>query len=227
MHKFIISHLKQLLILASICALVTLGLTYIALLPAPFPSWDYTRTGQIGATIGGISGTIVAFIAAIMAFGALWVQYEANESLTKANELQKVKSSISEHISLLSTVKLYDREDGGAGFQCKDSNKKNIYSISHKETLLRDGSEAFFALYKKFFIEHFIRISQYEQKETEKYKTVVDAYCQFIKERGYLFNFCLNHILIVLQDIDCSAHLSINEKEKKFTSLSACYRHTS
>ena len=212
MQTFIISHLKSILLFILISALVALGLTYIAIQPAPFLSWDYTKTGSIGDTIGGIAGTIVALIAAIMALCAFWAQYEANESLAKSNELQKIKSSISEHISLLSTVRLYDRENGGAGYQFKDSQNHNTYSASCKETLLREGAEAFFALYQKFFIQTFIRPSQYEQKDN-KYETVVDAYLRFIWERGYLFSYCLNHALVILQDIDNSIHLSSNEKE--------------
>ncbi len=51
------------------------------------PSWlltqipfnGYQNSGQVGDTIGGFSGPIVAFIASILTFWAFWVQYEANQ----------------------------------------------------------------------------------------------------------------------------------------------------
>lgn len=47
-----------------------------------FPLWfatkdsgiDFTQTGQIGDTIGGIMGSFVAIIAALLTFMAFWVQ---------------------------------------------------------------------------------------------------------------------------------------------------------
>jgi len=40
---------------------------------------DFTKTGQIGDTIGGIMGPFVAMIAAYLTFIAFWVQYYANK----------------------------------------------------------------------------------------------------------------------------------------------------
>lgn len=212
MYKFFTSHLKTLAITTLTTGILVLLLTYIFVQPAFAPSWDYTKTGSIGDTFGGIAGTIVAFIAAFLAFWAMWAQYEANESLAKGNDLQQLRNSISEHISLLSTIKLYDRELGGAGYKCEDSQKNIVYNLAKVDTLLREGSEALFVLYQKFFVNHFIRISKYESN-SNKYKAVASAYSNFISERGYLFNYYLNHSLIILQDIDNASRLSSDEKE--------------
>lgn len=40
---------------------------------------DFTRTGQIGDTIGGIMSPFVAMIATLLTFLAFWVQYKANK----------------------------------------------------------------------------------------------------------------------------------------------------
>lgn len=40
---------------------------------------DFTNTGQIGDTIGGIMGPFVAIAAAMLTFLAFWVQFKANE----------------------------------------------------------------------------------------------------------------------------------------------------
>lgn len=39
---------------------------------------DFSETGQIGDTIGGIMGPLIAILAAFLTFIAFWVQYEAN-----------------------------------------------------------------------------------------------------------------------------------------------------
>lgn len=41
---------------------------------------DFTETGEIGDTIGGIMGPFVAIGAAFLTFMAFWVQKEANEA---------------------------------------------------------------------------------------------------------------------------------------------------
>ncbi len=39
---------------------------------------DFTETGQIGDTIGGVIGPFIAMIAAYLTFIAFWIQYQAN-----------------------------------------------------------------------------------------------------------------------------------------------------
>ena len=52
-----------------------------------FPYWftsrsfhdiDFSKTGQIGDTLGGIMGPFIAIAAAVLTFLAFWVQYQAN-----------------------------------------------------------------------------------------------------------------------------------------------------
>lgn len=40
---------------------------------------DFSNTGEIGDTIGGIMGPFVAIAAAILTFLAFWIQFKANE----------------------------------------------------------------------------------------------------------------------------------------------------
>lgn len=50
-------------------------------------SWfdiDFSETGEVGDTIGGIMGPFIAIAAAILTFFAFWVQYIANETQKKA-----------------------------------------------------------------------------------------------------------------------------------------------
>lgn len=56
-------------------------------------SWfdlDFTNTGQIGDTIGGIMGPFIAIAAAILTFFAFWVQFVANETQKKALIKQEI-----------------------------------------------------------------------------------------------------------------------------------------
>lgn len=156
MYKFFLDHWKKLGVITLISFVLILVLTYLSVQPSIRPSWNYSEAGQIGDTFGGIAGTIVAFIAAIMALCAFWSQYEANESLAKSNDLKQIKDSVSEHTSILSFIKLYDREDGGAGFDVYGASRSSdsssmLYTIKQKDTLLREGSEALFTLYENFF----------------------------------------------------------------------------
>lgn len=61
----------------------------ICSLPAAFtqlPSIiNFTETGQIGDTIGGIMGPFIAVVAALLTFIAFWVQFEANKELIQEN----------------------------------------------------------------------------------------------------------------------------------------------
>lgn len=64
-----------------------------------FPKWftqagslDFSDTGQIGGTIGGIMGPFVAIAAAALTFLAFWVQYKANEQLRADMTLERFES---------------------------------------------------------------------------------------------------------------------------------------
>lgn len=46
---------------------------------------DFSDTGEIGDTIGGIMGPFIAILAALLTFIAFWAQFEANRELIKEN----------------------------------------------------------------------------------------------------------------------------------------------
>lgn len=51
----------------------------------PFCFFDFSQTGPIGDTIGGIIGPFIAILAAFLTFVAFWAQFEANRELIKEN----------------------------------------------------------------------------------------------------------------------------------------------
>ena len=54
---------------------------------------DFTETGQIGDTIGGIMGPIIAMIAAYLTFIAFWVQKQANELQRRDIKVERFNSN--------------------------------------------------------------------------------------------------------------------------------------
>ncbi len=46
---------------------------------------DFSKTGQIGDTIGGTMGPFIAIAAAILTFIAFWVQYKSNARINFMN----------------------------------------------------------------------------------------------------------------------------------------------
>jgi hypothetical protein len=66
-----------------------------------FPAWfvnnsifnlDFTTSGQIGDTIGGILGPFIAIVAAFLTFFAFWVQYKANEQQKMDLQIERFES---------------------------------------------------------------------------------------------------------------------------------------
>jgi hypothetical protein len=53
---------------------------------------DFTNTGQIGDTIGGIMGPFIEIAAAILTFFAFWVQYQANEQQKNDLEIERFEN---------------------------------------------------------------------------------------------------------------------------------------
>lgn len=80
-------------------------ITFIFFFPAWFTnhSWfdlDFTNTGQVGDTIGGIMGPFIAIAAAILTFFAFWVQYKANEQQKHDLKIERFENKFYELLQL-------------------------------------------------------------------------------------------------------------------------------
>jgi uncharacterized membrane protein len=74
-----------------------IAILIICFLPWLFTSYsviNFTETGQIGDTIGGIMTPFIAIIAAALTFFAFWVQYKANEQQKEALDIQKKNAEL-------------------------------------------------------------------------------------------------------------------------------------
>lgn len=74
-----------------------------------FPYWftsfsfhglDFTKTGEIGDTIGGIMGPFIAIVAAILTFIAFWVQYKANMRQNEQFSIDRFENNFFELLKL-------------------------------------------------------------------------------------------------------------------------------
>ena len=62
--------------------------------------FDFTQTGQIGDTIGGIMGPFIAIAAAGLTFIAFWVQYKANIQQRHDIAIERFESNLFEMIHI-------------------------------------------------------------------------------------------------------------------------------
>lgn len=72
----------------------------ILLTKLPFCFFDFSDTGEVGDTIGGIMGPFVAIAAALLTFLAFWVQFKANEQQRKDIALERFESNLFELIHI-------------------------------------------------------------------------------------------------------------------------------
>ena len=101
-------NLKNILILAATIFFILLSL-FLFTRPAFCYIWDFTETGQIGDTIGGITAPIIGLIAAILVFYSFQEQVKANNIQTKALEDEKLlnasTSVFDKHLAQFSEIK--------------------------------------------------------------------------------------------------------------------------
>lgn len=82
-----------------------IGIVLIIVLPfiltrsAVYDIFDYSKTGGIGDTLGGIMGPFIAILASALTFLAFWVQYKFNQTQSRQFKIQN--SQLAEQSRLL------------------------------------------------------------------------------------------------------------------------------
>lgn len=84
---------RNILILLLGIGLVFLSL-YLFTRPALFTSLDFTNTGPIGDTIGGITAPIINIVGALLVYVSFQAQLEANKIQTKALSEEKLRNKV-------------------------------------------------------------------------------------------------------------------------------------
>ncbi|WP_298516435.1 putative phage abortive infection protein [uncultured Kordia sp.] len=97
---------------------------------------DFTKTGNIGDTIGGIAGPFIAIIAAALTFLAFWIQYKANEQLRKDIQIERFENRFYEMLRLYkehaNETSVHASIKGRKAFKVMYSELKECYSRIEK-----------------------------------------------------------------------------------------------
>ena len=131
----------------------------------PFCISDFSNTGPIGDTIGGIMGPFVAIAAAILTFLAFWVQFKANEQQRKDIAKERFESNFYELLHLHKENLLELESDGRKGRQVM------ILFCNYVSIL--------YSLINGFFFRYYAS----DIKVLNSYKNIVGKY----KDERYLF----------------------------------------
>ncbi|MGE0636130.1 MAG: putative phage abortive infection protein [Bacteroidia bacterium] len=119
-----------------------IGLLILCLLPylltrEKLSILDYTTTGQIGDTIGGIAGPVIALIAALLTFLAFWIQVQANKAQTSQFNKQDTDTKIdrfeNKFYELLSLHKANVEEISIDGYDQRKIEKRKAFVFMYRE----------------------------------------------------------------------------------------------
>lgn len=167
----------------------------ILLTKLPFCVFDFSNTGEVGDTIGGIMGPFVAIAAAILTFLAFWVQFKANEQQRKDIALERFESN------LFQLIQVQEEITNNLSFTPTDGADRLYGDIIH-------GRQVFRILYKiKGFtfsdwgIESGINKNGIISYEEDKDVGILDHY--------------FRHLYRVFKYID-EASIFVNDKNKKY-----------
>lgn len=153
------------------------------LLTRSWAEFGFMETGQIGDTIGGIAGPIIAVLAAGLTFLAFWVQYKANNTQRRQLRIQTRQ------------FKKQDRDTKIERFENKFYELLRLHRENISEMNIADkvrGRKAFVSMFKEFkfayhVLEHVYEkqnISQPSKKELGEGELVNIAYIVFFMGVG-------------------------------------------
>jgi hypothetical protein len=192
---------QNIIILVTGITLIFLSL-FLFTRPAIFESWNFSDTGQIGDTIGGITAPIINLIGAFLVYNSFKAQIAANKIQVAALEEEKLKNQISRvfenHLSLFDEIKnrLKDLE----------------FIVEIKPIMNPDGSATnpSYIIFKGInaLNEYVLRIES--DKENPRYfmNQTYSTYGQFLN-----FHFMLSALLDLLERIDINVK---DEHDKEY-----------
>lgn len=174
-------------------AFIIIALLPILLTKLPFCIVDFSNTGEVGDTIGGIMGPFIAIAAAILTFLAFWVQYKANEQQRQDIALERFESN------LFQLIQIQEEITNNLSFTPIDGADRLYNCVFH-------GRQVFEVLYKKkgfeeYGIEGCIRKRGIKSYEEDCEVNVLDHY--------------FRHLYRVFKYID-EAPIFVNDKKKKY-----------
>lgn len=145
---------------------------------------DFSQSGQVGDTIGGVMGPFIALIAAFLTFMAFWIQYRANE---KQNAIAKKQLEIAE----LQMTMAKEQEGKYAierfentlhqmlDMYSKNSDAVKVGGLTGKEAFEEMAAELFYIYYvldkklRKIILDHSKIIDDNRRDNIAKYATIL------------------------------------------------------
>jgi hypothetical protein len=139
-----------------ISLLVLIGLPWLLTRHTIFDSFAFDDTGQIGDTIGGIAGPVIALIVGLLTFLAFWVQFQSNRAQTAQFKKQDTDTKI-------------DRFENRF-YELLQLHRDNISEMSVGK--YRKGRRVFLSMYDElkfcYYVVKLVNGSQQELKVTSK-----------------------------------------------------------
>lgn len=145
---------------------------------------DFSRSGQVGDTIGGIMGPFIALIAAFLTFMAFWIQYRANE---KQNAIANKQLDIAE--KQMTMAEEQERKYAIERFEStlhqmldvyrKNSEAVKVGCLTGKEAFEEMAAELFYIYYvldkklRKIILDHSKIIDDNRRDNIAKYATIL------------------------------------------------------
>lgn len=213
-------------ILLGIIFLVICALPYFLTRPGLI---DFTGTGPIGDTIGGIMGPFIAIVAAILTFLAFWVQYKANEQLRNDISLERFEGRFYKmlDIHIQNVENLKSRSDGRENnvFELLIRRYEECYRIvfTALNEFLNDRNWGVFTKGENPYVDYLRSLYENENKKKEEACTLAYGYffygVNYSINRNYGYIAKLNEILNTRMDMKRAAHSSCNE------AMGHYYRH--
>lgn len=191
--------------------IIVLVLLFIMTLPAllTLPGMiDFSYTGEIGDTIGGIMSPFIAIVAAFLTFIAFWVQFEANKNQREDISIERHEAKFYKMLDIYSEI----------------TNSLEVHGIRGKEAfaeLVGELAYTFYTIDKLF--DTVLCSKDYLEKAQEQVKNIIQLFVNNKKERyTYITNLFYNlffygkHYMVV--DFAHPERTAIGEEIKRIVS---------
>lgn len=132
---------------------------------------DFTESGQIGDTIGGIMGPFIAIVASLLTFLAFWVQFKANQQQRFDIAVERFESNLFQMLQMQESIvsSLYYTPKDGADRRYGDSfHGRNVFYAIYelkgwnnewglRDLIKREGYEAYEKDTEIIILDHYFR----------------------------------------------------------------------
>lgn len=143
-----------------------------------FPYWftkdgltDFSKTGQIGDTIGGIMGPFVAIAASFLTFLAFWTQYKANNQQRDDIALERFETNLFQMLQMQEEITnslYFTPSDGADRLYNQHFRGREIFKILYdvkgfdgnwgiSTSISKNGIEAYCKDVDTFILDHYFR----------------------------------------------------------------------